>query len=190
VRTSRQAHYRSLDKMGRKRARRVAWSGAPSGDDVIDAAAYECLRSSIGGPVCGAILCALIGFFFLFVRHRYVAGFGMLYSTSIAVGAAIYVGYRAWNLSEAEPGYSGGGCLPAPTRMPAGPPSRAQCRLAKGARDSSARSRDVGSHPAARRIAVIPKTFIMAKEIRAMRVKSLRANKILRDHGAIPASVR
>jgi hypothetical protein len=29
----------------------------------------------------------------------------------------------------------------------------------------------------------------MAKEIRAMRVKSLRANKSLRDHRAIPASV-
>jgi hypothetical protein len=61
--------------------------------------------------------------------------------------------------------------------------------LAKGIRDASARSRDVGSHRAARRIAKIAKTFIMAKEIRAMRVKSLRANKSLRDHGAIPASV-
>jgi hypothetical protein len=65
----------------------------------------------------------------------------------------------------------------------------AQCRLAKGTRDASGRSRDVGSHPAARRIAMIPKIFIMAKEFRAMRVKSLRANKSLRDHWAIPASV-
>jgi hypothetical protein len=30
---------------------------------------------------------------------------------------------------------------------------------------------------------MIAKTFIMPKEIRAIRVKSLRANKIFRDHG-------
>jgi hypothetical protein len=34
---------------------------------------------------------------------------------------------------------------------------------------------------------MVAKTFIMTKEIRAMRAKSLRANKILRDHAATPA---
>jgi hypothetical protein len=41
-----------------------------------------------------------------------------------------------------------------------------------------------------RRIAMIPKTFIMAKEIRAMRVKSLRGKKSLRDHRAVTPSAK
>ena len=101
MRGSRQAHYLSLDKMGRRRARRVAWSGGPSGDEVIDVAAYECLRSNIGPPIFTAILCALSGFFFLFVHHRYVAGFGMFFSMCTPVGWAIYVGYRARSFKRA-----------------------------------------------------------------------------------------
>jgi hypothetical protein len=43
-----------------------------------------------------------------------------------------------------------------------------------------------GWHRAARTTAMIVKTFIMAKEIRAIRAKSLRANKIFRDHDSKP----
>jgi hypothetical protein len=61
---------------------------------VIGVAAYEALRSNIGPPVFTAIWCALIGLFFLFVRHQNVPEFGMFFSMCIPVGYAIYVGYR------------------------------------------------------------------------------------------------
>ena len=60
------------------------------------------------------------------------------------------------------------------------------CHLAHGTRGALVRSRDVGSHRTALLIAMIPKTFILTKEIRAIRAKSLRDNKSLRDHGRLP----
>ena len=56
---------------------------------------------------------------------------------------------------------------------------------AAGAAGASVRWRDARSLRAARRIAVIAKPFILAKEICAGRAKSLRDKKRLRDHGAI-----
>jgi hypothetical protein len=50
------------------------------------------------------------------------------------------------------------------------------------------RSRDFGSRRTARRIVINAKTFILAKEIRAMRAKSLRDKKSLRDHAATPGN--
>ena len=56
-------------------------------------------------------------------------------------------------------------------------------------RDASAAQRsscDKRGNIRPRRAAMIAKTFIMAKEIHAIRAKSLRDNKIFRDHGPIP----
>jgi hypothetical protein len=52
------------------------------------------------------------------------------------------------------------------------------------ARGASAPSRDVGSHLAGRRIAMIAKTFFMAKDFCTYSIQILRQEKILRDHGA------
>jgi hypothetical protein len=60
-----------------------------------------------------------------------------------------------------------------------------QCDLAKGARGASAPSRDAGSHLAGRRIAMIAKDFILAKDFRTYATNFLHQEKILRDHGRI-----
>jgi hypothetical protein len=56
--------------------------------------------------------------------------------------------------------------------------------LSKGARGASALSRDVGSHLAGRRIAMIAKTFLLAKLFRAYGTNFFRQEKSLRDHGS------
>ena len=55
-----------------------------------------------------------------------------------------------------------------------------------GARGASAHLRDVGSHLAGRRTAMIAKTFLLAKTFRVYGTNFLRQEKSLRDHKAAP----
>lgn len=92
--------YKSLDRTNRAQARRIAWSGEPSGVRHLDRAAYVWWRERVraqGGITLIFIAFAIINFF---VIHHVIVGIGMSFGSLIPLVATAYSMTRYRTLGE------------------------------------------------------------------------------------------